>query len=644
MNIFQSISKREKGFKFHQDYDIALARLYCQQQDLYQGISVIDSASEFEPKSPVFACRFASAPGHQDIIALANEDGKIALQDTSIKTTPSFPFGTAQAHNDAIFDIAWMPQEMKLISVSGDHSARLWNVTSSGFDHLETFHAHTRSIKSAVFRYQDKAVFATGGRDGAIMIWDIRAVHSHLPKPKPDNCIYNAHYMNSSGRTPKRRTSIQTPKNETVPSITGLAFQDDYTLLSCSTGDGLIKVWDLRKNYTTYKKDAMPKTTLVYGGKSNNNGFTSLSVCPAGIILYASCMDNTIYAYNIASHYPKPIAEYYGNEISTFYVKTCLSPDGKYIASGSSDGMAYIWHSSRPGIPLLKLSGHREEVTCVSWCSVGDPKIVTCADDSCQRVWRVGNEFLDPDEKVTSCGLAEPIRETIITQKNISATEKTPTTTRSRKRRDHSIDLNLTPGPHHANRSAREYGVSMPTNFHSESNSNILSPVPENHESSCAHSNVDSKARRLFSPADREPLQETDDSRPNGSCASPSLDHELSSFSPTLNLPNFVIDGTAPHLLEISPQKSKENIDWLTKMRKERYACRTDSSVDRSSPKNQCTPVDRKNRSKSNEPRRTPRSSANLLLQFFKPTVRDHKGNVNVQNQHSSSHLITEAE
>lgn len=69
------------------------------------------------------------------------------------------------------------------------------------------------------------------------------------------------------------------------------------------------------------------------------------------------------------------MAEYYGHQNRTYYVKTCLSSDGRYLASGSSDELAYIWHTNRPGVPLVKLFGHTEEVTCIAWCSMGETKV-----------------------------------------------------------------------------------------------------------------------------------------------------------------------------------------------------------------------------------------------------------------------------
>lgn len=70
------------------------------------------------------------------------------------------------------------------------------------------------------------------------------------------------------------------------------------------------------------------------------------------------------------------VAEFYGHQNCTYYVKTCLSPDGRYIASGSSDELAYIWRTNKPGAPVVQLSGHTEEVTCIAWCGVGETKVL----------------------------------------------------------------------------------------------------------------------------------------------------------------------------------------------------------------------------------------------------------------------------
>lgn len=160
-----------------------------------------------------------------------------------------------------------MPQELKLITASGDRTARLWDV-SSDHTQIQEFGGHVSSVKTIAFRNQDKgltnfqilpqktcivisslkkieyftAVFATGGRDGAVLIWDTRASHNGIPKP--DNSITKAHDVIPTGQIPCKSPSrsIKAIKNCSPISVTALAFQDDYTLFSCSAGDGYVEL------------------------------------------------------------------------------------------------------------------------------------------------------------------------------------------------------------------------------------------------------------------------------------------------------------------------------------------------------------------------------------------------------------------
>lgn len=137
---------------------------------------------------------------------------------------------------------------------------------------------------------------------------------------------------------------------------------------------------------------------------SGRSGFTSLALDPSRVKLYASCMDNTIYCYNISTYEEQPskspplcrsvaikaivlnlfsfvlVSLFKGHKNGTFYVKACLSPDGHYLLSGSSDEHAYIWDTrNKQGnvyMPVVKLVGHNAEVTSVAWCPVGDLKVL----------------------------------------------------------------------------------------------------------------------------------------------------------------------------------------------------------------------------------------------------------------------------
>ncbi|XP_060821146.1 protein lethal(2)denticleless [Bombus pascuorum] len=652
MNLVHSIVEREKGCASIHDYDVALYRLKCYKDDVYKGITPNTDALDFNPEPPVFACRFCTTKGYEQIIALANEDGKIALQDTDIKSMSNQPLEGTQAHRNAIFDVAWMPGELKLVTASGDHTARLWDVSGSEIRQIDCFHAHIRSVKTAVFRYQDQAVFATGARDGSIMVWDIRA--NHYERPKPDNCIINAHNVGNISNGRQRRVITHSSRAQ---SITGLVFQDDFTLISCSAGDGLIKVWDLRKNYTVHKKDPLAKHTMNYTGHSTRNGFSSLLICPATITLYASCMDNIIYAYNISSYNPKPIAEFYGHQNRTYYVKSCLSPDGRYLASGSSDELAYIWHTNKPGAPIVQLLGHTEEVTCIAWCSVRETKIVTCSDDSCHRIWRVGHEHKLDNEEIEIRGRAEAIlnknplenlklettptitRRWVISQEHTPGSDTTPNATPGPSSSDAYNQVEDSQNQCNVTTSMkRNYFQMMGGSWSDGKFKSVLSPIQENLTSARVAKRIHLEnrgARRLFSPCnDNSSLlnrgYESDE--PSTSSSSRENRNNEIHFSPTLNLPNFVIDGTAPHLLQLSPEKYKENVDWLTRIRREKYGKVRKTLSEKSASPVSCTVLARRNtRSRSTEPQKVskmPRNSPLSLLNFFKVTGKDCETNM----------------
>lgn len=309
--------------------------------------------------------------GYEHILALANEEGYLAIHDT-LGTEPRH---ANLIHHNAIFDLAWLCDQMKLITVSGDHTARLVDINTDHLCVTQIFTGHTRSIKTVASRYDDPSMFATGSRDGCILIWDTRSNISHDIFSTPDRTIAHSHQSRAANlfQSNKKKNNCSVSG---ANSVTGLAFQDEYTLISCSAGDGKIKFWDLRKTYKTLKREPLPKHIIEYSGNTTRNGFSNLTLDNDCIRLYANCLDNTIYCYNIANYNPQPVMCYKGHQNSTFFVKSSLSHDGKYIISGSSDQKAYIWNTKNSE-PIVRLNGHTEEVTCVAWRPTSETLLVS---------------------------------------------------------------------------------------------------------------------------------------------------------------------------------------------------------------------------------------------------------------------------
>ena len=72
-------------------------------------------------------------------------------------------------------------------------------------------------------------------------------------------------------------------------------------------------------------------------------------------------------------------------------MKAVLSPDDKYLLSGSSDGNACIWRVDTPGSAAHVLRGHVNEVSGVEWCCTDIGRLVTLSDDNVVWIWRFDN-------------------------------------------------------------------------------------------------------------------------------------------------------------------------------------------------------------------------------------------------------------
>lgn len=130
-----------------------------------------------------------------------------------------------------------------------------------------------------------------------------------------------------------------------------------------------IKYWDVRKHGTYFKHDyPTPLLTSKYTPTTRRaHGMTSMALSPDGRALYALSSDNNIYMYNTTA-LGHPVERFGGGDFacSSYYIKISVSPDGNYIAAGSSKDL-YVWEINMPQRKPLVFQGHEREVTGVDW-------------------------------------------------------------------------------------------------------------------------------------------------------------------------------------------------------------------------------------------------------------------------------------
>lgn len=196
---------------------------------------------------------------------------------------------------------------------------------------LGTCKGHQCSLKSVAFSKFEKAVFCTGGRDGNIMVWDTRC-------NKKDGFYRQVNQISGAHNTSDKHAPSKPRKKQNSTglalsvdfqqSVTVVLFQDENTLVSAGAVDGIIKVWDLRKNYTTYRQEPIASKSFLYPGSSTRKiRYSSLILDSTASTLFANCTDDNVYMFNMTGLKTSPVSVFSGHQNSTFYVKSSLSPE-----------------------------------------------------------------------------------------------------------------------------------------------------------------------------------------------------------------------------------------------------------------------------------------------------------------------------
>jgi len=371
-----------------------IAPLVCTVDDDYPSIAPDFASPQVNPEPPTYALHFCPVPGSEHLLGLANEDGSVHVQDTS-KVQPKIPLTGRRCHDNAIFAFCWAARDAgRLVTASGDQTVAVWQLQQEGDQPLRRLRGHSRSVKSVEWRPESDHELASAGRDNTVMVWDLRCGGDTVP----ENCIRNAHSTVPTAIGKSRARSGSLNPQQSSCSVTGLCWLDTNTLASLGDSDGKVKLWDLRKSYSLYKGDPVPKAELAHPATSSTRGFTSLSCSPASpSYLYVSCMDSCIYQYDVVNLFEQPTAVFTGAEIKNFFINHSISPCGRYLASGSGDQWVYLWHTSSPGSPVARLGPQEAEVTAVSWSQNPATFLLAAAsDDVRHRLWRDQPTLPDP--------------------------------------------------------------------------------------------------------------------------------------------------------------------------------------------------------------------------------------------------------
>ncbi|HLA45071.1 MAG TPA: WD40 repeat domain-containing protein, partial [Aggregatilineales bacterium] len=117
---------------------------------------------------------FLLLPAQYQIAICPHQENLIAIQDMETGSRIINLYG----HRDPVRALILTPDQNRIVSASGDHTLRIWGLTS-GISH-STLHGHTGAVNTVVISPDGQLIFS-GGEDGVIRCWDAGTARERDP-------------------------------------------------------------------------------------------------------------------------------------------------------------------------------------------------------------------------------------------------------------------------------------------------------------------------------------------------------------------------------------------------------------------------------------------------------------------------------
>jgi len=233
----------------------------------------------------------------------------LSTEDTSLSEDPLLLFSIYQGHTADVLDVAWSRNHF-LLSSSMDKTVRLWHVTR--VECLCTFF-HADFVSTAQFHPHDDRYFVSGSLDGKLRLWNI-----------PDKKV-----------TMWNEVMSMPAKDTEQPShglITASAFVQNGKFAVIGTYDGRI---------IFYSTEQLKFFTQLHVGKHHEKiKITGIeSVDDTKILVTTN--DSRIRLYDLRDL--SLVCKYKGCINVSSQIRATVSPDNKYVISGSENSSFYIW-------------------------------------------------------------------------------------------------------------------------------------------------------------------------------------------------------------------------------------------------------------------------------------------------------------
>jgi WD40 repeat protein len=299
-------------------------------------------------------------------------------------------------HGSKIWVVVFSPDGRWLASASRDTTLRLWDMTAPAPNqNTYVLEGSKGEVLSAVFS-PDGRWLASGGGDGIARLWDLSG-----EKPASEPIGLSGHEgairsvaMSPDGRwlatagddkrirlwdlssTISNRIPLELKRHTDVINL--VAFSPDGRWVASGSRDGTTRLWDLRS-------PDFPDEVRVHTLRRHLEDILSLSFSPDGRWLVTTSVDSTTRLWDLAGEEPgaNPILMTVNSSmlrgIGDVW-SSAISPDGRWLATGSRDGMVRVWSLSLEELKARVCAMTGRNLTMDEWLEFqpGVPYEKTC--------------------------------------------------------------------------------------------------------------------------------------------------------------------------------------------------------------------------------------------------------------------------
>ena len=315
-------------------------------------------------------------PDGNTVVTSSTFDGTVRLWDARAAERN----GALLGHTSFAYDVAFHPDGERVVSVSWDGTARLWNASTgreiSKLRDLSDLPADQRMLEGIAVHPGGRLV-ATAGRHDKVRILDLAANKELAPAKATGIINPRITFGNRSDLLAwgtEESVQIWDAKRQVLfadlhdHSAVAVAFNPDDSWLATGGEDRTVRIWDLAKQ--SYVRALDGHAAPVY----------ALAVSKDGNWLASGSRDGAIRIWN--THNWTEVAELKHGAV---VYGVAFSPDGTRIASACGDGMVRLWDTKTKQF-VAELEGHTDYVHQVAFSPDGT-RLVSCSGDWTARVW-----------------------------------------------------------------------------------------------------------------------------------------------------------------------------------------------------------------------------------------------------------------